>query len=135
MIGLVSQLPNATPRLVVGVVIATGEPLLFTLDQVLPGNLAGVALGRSNTVLQGSIPLPVSLAAFGAPGCTVLTSTDLTIWGVADAYGALRLQLPVPAAPWLARMQLFEQGLALDPANALGLVTSNGVITVLGGHP
>jgi hypothetical protein len=135
VIGLVSQQPNAVPRLTASGLVATGEPLVLTLDQVLPRNLAGVALGLSNGSLLGSIPLPFSLAAFGAPGCTVLTSSDLTVWGVADAYGALRLELPVPAAPWLARMQTFEQGLALDPANALGLVTSNGLATVLGGHP
>jgi hypothetical protein len=76
----------------------------------------------------GSVPLPLDLAGFGAPGCALLVSPTFLHLGLIDAAGNLTIALPVPATPALARLTLFGQGCACVPtANPAGSVLTAGV--------
>ncbi len=79
----------------------------------------------------GSTP-PLSLAAFGMPGCELLVPVDVAEFRIANA-GRAEWELAIPNAPSLAAAQFRQQAFVIDaPANALGLVASNGVTVTLG---
>lgn len=112
--------------------IGATSPVLM---QALPTGtlLAGLAIGLSDQTL-GALPLPLSLAVFGAPGCTLLH--DLAI----DSGAPMLLQAPaataaivIPSNPAFVGFAFFLQGWGLQPAaNPLGLVFSNGVRVQVG---
>jgi hypothetical protein len=88
-------------------------------DNALP-YLLGV--GFQNTSI-GSFALPLSLASFGAPGCTLYSSWDVTdsflLWHDTKT-------LHIPQASWLIGLSLYYQGLQPHVLNnQLGAVTSN----------
>jgi len=109
-----------------------GANLLYRL--LGPVNAPGVAvltIGLSNQSFNG-IPLPIDLAAVGAPGCWLLNSVDVTAAGAVLANQAL-FQLPLPATPAIVGVRLWSQGAAFDPSrNAFGMVVSNGIEQFLG---
>jgi prepilin-type N-terminal cleavage/methylation domain-containing protein len=96
--------------------------------------LSGVAFlvfGFSNTHF-GTVPLPVSLAPIGAPGCALDVSGDevfvIRSYGGRSAY----FWFDIPNMPGAA---FFLQALCLDPtANALGLTVSNAGKGLIGGY-
>ena len=80
-----------------------------------------LGVGFQNTSL-GTHSLPLDLTPFGAPGCTLYSS-----WDVTDAFlgwHGLRAQ-SIPAAPALIGLSLYYQGLVPSAANNLGVATSN----------
>jgi hypothetical protein len=89
-------------------------------------------LGLSNTTWRG-VSLPLSLAPLGAPGCDLLTSSDVFLpIGNFNGTAYTSLAIPPDAVP-SATPVLFAQGLALDPgANQLGTVVSNGAALAIG---
>jgi hypothetical protein len=89
----------------------------------LPLSSAFHVLGFGNqTSLAG--PLPLDLAAFGAPGCLLRVSPDSMIF-MQGAQNSVVFAMPIPADPTLAGMKVYTQAAALDPtANALWLTTS-----------
>ena len=99
-----------------------------------PVNTPGVAvltIGLSNQSYNG-IPLPVDLAAVGAPGCWLLNSLDVTATGAVVANQAT-FQVPLPANPAIVGVRMWSQGAAFDPTrNAFGMVVSNGIEQFLG---
>jgi hypothetical protein len=81
-----------------------------------------LGVGLSDAAI-GATPLPVDLAPYGAPGCRVYTSWDVTdafvVWHGERAFA-------LPPAPSLAGLPLHWQALQPHPpTNALGLATSN----------
>jgi hypothetical protein len=103
------------------------------LAQARPASVAILLLGASDR-LWGTIPLPLDLTGLGAPGCRLLCSPDLGAFVPIDALGAARLSIPVPADRAFVDLDLFHQALVLDPGNnTLGLATSNGLRTRVGG--
>jgi PKD repeat protein len=115
--------------------VATTAPAIGTTMSVeltnLPVNAAFFMLGFSRTAWSLGA-LPADLTGFGAPGCSLRVSPDAVtlILGVANT---ATFNLGLPAAPALVGLQLFSQGLALDPAaNTLGGVTSDAAALVIG---
>ena len=92
-------------------------------------------LGSSRATWQG-VPLPLSLAPFGAPGCSVYNDIAIQIGARADGAGNLAAwtaALALPADGGLNGGVLQLQVLALQPgSNALGIATTNNVQITLG---
>jgi hypothetical protein len=88
--------------------------------------------GTSDT-FWGRVPLPLSLAFFGAPGCWLYNNLEVMFGLATDASGAASIPLTHPNDTDLIGFPFFTQFLAIDPpANAWGVTTSNGVATRLG---
>jgi len=84
--------------------------------------------GISNAV-YGPTPLPLSLASYGAPGCSVLASGE-ALYLLTNVLGSAVWQFPVPNA---LGVSFYNQAFAFDPsANALGLTASNGGMSTIG---
>lgn len=98
-----------------------------------PTPLCFVALGWSNQMF-GPFPLPVTLAGIGAPGCDLLTSSEVfDIPTAAGAGGTADFALPLPGVGSLLGVQLFLQAWCLAPGtNPGGIVVSNGLRWQLG---
>ena len=108
-----------------------GESLPVIVANLLPTAPAFIVLGVSNTFWQG-LPLPVNLAVVGAPGCFVLTSSDIFLLATnfsGTAY--MNIALPPGITP-STTPAFFVQSFTLDfAANPLGIVLSNaGAVTV-----
>lgn len=90
-------------------------------------------IGFSRTTWNG-LPLPLSLAALGAPGCSLLTAPALTVTGVAGRTGVAQIDLTLPDNRSLLGGHVYTQVSPLDPsANALGFSYSNGLDVRIGG--
>jgi hypothetical protein len=90
-----------------------------------PSRPAFLMFGVSNTRGFG-VPLPLDLAPFGAPGCRLLTSSDVLIVATAGAQGDASVPVPIPNDPSLAGVSLYVQWAQPGAANALGLAFSDG---------
>ena len=109
----------------------------FTLDAsgLLSLYPAMLYVGASRTA-WGSLPLPLDLTAFNAPGNSVYASADI-MFGLpltlnAGKYSGSR-QFNVPNIPTLGGQSLYAQCLFLNPpSNGLGLVLSNAIAIDLG---
>lgn len=75
---------------------------------------AFLVLGLSDTQL-GSAPLPLSLAPFGVPGCSLRVSAEW-IAGYPMHGGRAPIAVRVPPDPRLLATTLFEQALVHDPS-------------------
>jgi len=114
------------------------QPILGTTPRATipnaPAALAFVAMGSNRTSFAG-LPIPVSLASYGMPGCDLLQSADLgAVFGTTAAGASgLQFQLPLANVPALLGLQLFLQAWAPAPgANAAGVIVSNGLEWRLG---
>jgi hypothetical protein len=97
-----------------------GSPITLT-EAGGPANTT-VALGilGVNAVSAGGIPLPLSLAGLGAPGCWLRQSLD-DIQVTTTSGGAASIVYPTPSDPALAGLSVSFQWANLDSsANALG---------------
>lgn len=125
----------------VPVLLADGWPVLGSQFETLvrtaqpAPSLAVLAHGLSNQQASG-LPLPLSLAVLGAPGCAALNSLDVTqIGAVAAAMPPVlyRWLLTISNVPAFAGVQLFTQAYVLDAgANSLGVAVSNAARLVTG---
>lgn len=99
----------------------------------VPANTIGfVAFGLSNTS-SGGVPLPVSLATIGMPGCDL--QVDPVILTAFLAVGSTaNWVLPIPNDVALLGGDIYAQGGALDVgANAAGLILANHCRLRMGG--
>src|SRR5690606_8921691 len=83
-----------------------GGVVAFDVDNV-PNSLAILAAGFSRTVAGGQ-PLPLSLAPFGMPGCSLLVSPDVAVLLAAGA-NAATWWLPLPSVPGLLGVEFYVQ--------------------------
>ena len=102
--------------------------------QQAPANTAVVFAQGVSASQAGSLALPFDLGVLGAPSCALRTSMEATDAAVTNSSGAAVLILNVPTTPSLAGFRWFAQGAVLTPANALGLLTTNG-LDLRVGHP
>ncbi|MEZ5988023.1 MAG: hypothetical protein R3F30_02635 [Planctomycetota bacterium] len=115
----------------------TGVPKIngkFSVDltQALPSSAAGLIIGASNTKL-GAIPLPLDLAVFGAPTCSLLVSFEALLGTPTDATGNASVSLPLPNDTKLLGINFYNQYFVVDKvANGLGLSWSNGGAGLIG---
>ncbi|MFO1052464.1 MAG: serine hydrolase [Planctomycetota bacterium] len=111
----------------------TGQIMNLRVGGVGSGTPVVAMLGFSNSAWLGS-RLPRALDAFGAPGCDLLVSPDLTFAGASGILGTASFAIPVPDDPSLIGLHLYSQfAVGAGRTNTLGLVFSNGVDTRLGG--
>ena len=112
-----------------GVGVPTVGNATFALD-LRQGPVNGVGMiwvGTSRHTASGQT-LPLSLMALGAPGCAVVAEPLAQQLVMLDPNGVANRPLPVPNVPALQLAAFFAQGAILTPgANALGLLTSNGL--------
>lgn len=107
---------------------------VFTVDVgPVPANTIGLMISGLSDTTSSLGPLPAPLAAIGMPGCTLQVDPVLI-----DAFLAIgntaTWALAIPNTATLLGAQIFSQGAALDlGANALGLITANHGVAVLGG--
>lgn len=116
-------IPRDTPQI--------GKTLdLHLLD--LPRDLAFVLFGFSDASV-GGIPLPISLAPIGMPGCAARVSPDHVVL-VGGSNGSATLPIPIPHSVGLRGLRFFNQAFVVDPpANALGAVASDAAVARIGG--
>jgi hypothetical protein len=71
---------------------------------------------------------PIDLAIVGAPGCWQHATLDVTTVVLGSSTGVAAWAVALPNAPSLAGVDVFMQGVVVDPGvNASGLTTSNGL--------
>jgi hypothetical protein len=98
------------------------------------------SLGNSSTVLMGigwsraiwnGIPLPMTLAPLGLPGCDLLVAPDTT-WLMNMQGSVATLSWPIPNQAGLAGLVFFAQALVLDATAGNGIgALSNGAIGIV----
>lgn len=100
----------------------------------LPGNTLVIGFaGLSAQITTYGTPLPFPLAPLGAPGCSVDVDPFVTAVLFANGQGDAQWGLGLPANPAFLNVDLFQQGMVLDPAaNALGVTTTNSGRGVIG---
>jgi hypothetical protein len=102
-----------------------GQPFTLAMAPVRASTPAVLAVGRSNIVWNG-VPLPLSLAAAGMPGCSLQASAEFFV-PLTTLAGRATWNVTFPNDPALVGASIFVQGFAYDPGvNALGLVASDG---------
>lgn len=104
-----------------------GKAFTLRVARLRPQDLALGYLGTKETGTWQGLALPAALDIFGARGCTLNTDVAVSVGGLVDVRGELRLPGVVPTTPSLVGAWLRFQGLGLDaPANALGMAFSQG---------
>lgn len=89
---------------------------------------AGLILSFDNQTKHGA-GLPIDLSALGAPGCFLNVSTRVVLDTFTDTNGNAAIGFELP--PWTpAGVEFFAQWIALDPSNALGVSSSDGLAVI-----
>ncbi|HKB16513.1 MAG TPA: hypothetical protein VKF62_10620, partial [Planctomycetota bacterium] len=83
-----------------------------------PGTTAMLLMGLSSQA-WGSIPLPMRLAPFGMPGCSLEVAADFAWILPTNVSGNAIAPMPVPADPGLVGATLYLQWLVADPGPVL----------------
>jgi len=133
VMGFLTPQTGVAPQLSSSGLPAVGGEFRLQIRQARAQTGAIAILGTSDKKWL-SLTLPLDLTPFGAKGCSLLTAFELASAVNIDAFGEADLAFPVPDQPALLSAVLFHQVLVVDPANALGLVGTNGLRTQLGGH-
>jgi hypothetical protein len=108
-----------------------GQPATLVVSSTPPSAPVLVAFSLSNTA-WGTTPLPMPLAAFGMPGCSLLVGAG-TLGAAASTGPSASIVVAVPPNPALAGAVIHTQALIVDPlANTAGATTSNGLTLQLG---
>ena len=107
----------------------TGEPKINTSFAV---NLAKAAAHAPCALIIGATRAKIDLTGLGAPGCTLLASTDITLAMKADAAGTAVTTLKVPNNSYYVAKKFAFQWAVIDAkANRLGVaLTSGGEATI-----
>lgn len=96
-----------------------------------PQGTAILVTGLSDQ-LSGTTPLPIDLAAFGMPGCSLRVAADYLQYGF-DPDGTVTFQLAIPMAPSLIGQSLWQQGFTFVPgANPAGMLATHSRRGVIG---
>jgi hypothetical protein len=122
----------AVPALAASTSPRVSGSFALQLSACAPSVPAFYELGFSSTSWNG-IPLPFSFAPLGGGTCSLLVSADIGIGAATNAQGSASQNFTVPNQPLLIGARIFAQGLVFDaPANALGVVSSNGLRLTIG---
>jgi hypothetical protein len=123
---------NGTPNLTAFTLPRLGQNFDIVLGN-LPASsaFAFFTVGFSDqTSLLG--PLPLSLAPYGMPGCTLLASSEVFLLMPASA-GSSTMTTSLPNDAGFVGLLQYYQGCSIDTgANAAGLVSSNGLRALIG---
>jgi len=102
----------------------TGSTFLVRTQSLIPGSLPGAAFGNSNSQ-WGSMPLPLNLAGYGFPGCSLLVAPATVATFPLLAQSTFDMNLSVPNNTALAGLTVYLQTVAFGPAGSFHL--SNGL--------
>ena len=109
-----------------------GNRYTATLTRAAPRSAALFFVGFSDRNL-GALPLPIDLGFFGAPGCSLLSSSELSFPVPTDGIGEGSMAFSIVPKLQLIGLRFYSQFLVIDPkANSRGLVLSNAMRTVVG---
>ena len=117
---------------------ATGNPEIgsfvsYNLSNAPASSLCVVLFGFDNVAWNG-VPLPISLAPAGAPGCTLRIDAVVLDAGLTTIAGTRTRSLIFPNDPSLISAQVFSQYLVYEPAvNTFGWTITSAIRTILGG--
>lgn len=107
-----------------------GDSLQITVER-LPGAVAGIFLGYSNTTSQG-VPLPLDLDAAGMPNCDLHVSLD-AFWICSGTGTQCEASIAVPNSTALLDHEVYLQAVVPAPTvNAAGLVLSDAAAARIG---
>jgi len=124
--------PGAVPALTTSGLPTLGGTVDVILSDALTNTPAMFLFGNSDSTWQGA-PLPASLAAFGAAGCELLVSIEITAVTMTDGDGSATVPVTVPNNPALIDAEFFEQFAVLDvAANPFGFAFSNAGAGLVG---
>jgi hypothetical protein len=93
-------------------------------------NLGIMIAGLSNTLANGTIPLPLDLSSFGWPGCNLLVDPVVTDT-LLGASNSATWSLPIPNVGIFLGFTLHNQAASLDPGPS-SLAFSNGGTSRIG---
>lgn len=117
-------------RLTPGAMPTLGSTLNVSINN-LPLSAAIMLTGFSRTASAFG-PLPLNAAAFGAPGCTLRSSTEISLF-VLGTGNTANWALTIPSAAGLVGLQLYNQAAVIDPGfNAAGVVLSDAAGMFIG---
>jgi len=127
--------PGCAGSLGVSRLTPSAMPAVGTTLNVGINNLpisAGIMLtGFSNSVSAFG-PLPVDAASFGAPGCLLRSSTEISSF-VIGAGNTATWSLTIPSGTGLVGLLLFNQAAVIDPGfNPAGVVLSDAAGLMIG---
>jgi len=127
--------PAGVPALanVAGSLPRIGSTLHLQLTN-LPPSFINVPIGflGFDAASWGGIPLPLSLAPFGFPGCDALLA-PVTSDGLTNVVGVAAWNIPLPMSAFALGADIYFQGAVLVPGwNPGGFVFSNGGHAVVG---
>ncbi|HEX5054201.1 MAG TPA: hypothetical protein VFZ65_20650 [Planctomycetota bacterium] len=109
-----------------------GASFDLLLDRAVANTISLLTLGDSDTNANG-LPLPFSLQPLGAPGCSLLSSSTVTVASLVDAAGQAALTVSLPPDPSLVGFRFYDQWFCFDAAaNAFGFTASNGGAATVG---
>lgn len=118
--------PSGVPNLNVLPLPWLEETLTWSFSSLPPSALPLLVIGLSDTVAEG-LPLPLSLAALGAPQCQLLVSTETITFAPAG------LSLTLPNDPLLIGESLYSQGIVLSAATSpFGVSATNATALQIG---
>jgi hypothetical protein len=86
------------------------------------------ALCFAGVTVIGFADPALDLGFLGAPGCVLHATLEL-VTGFIPTLGLSAVDVPIPASPALAGVNLYATSglIEIPPANALGWITTNGV--------
>ncbi len=108
-----------------------GDPFVLELSSMDPaGGFYIMTMGASTTLDPQLGALPIDLAVLGAPGCQILGSVEVTMFGF-HVDGTAQFNLTVPTNQGLLGQIVVNQAFCSDAGNPLGLIATNaGIGTV-----
>jgi hypothetical protein len=103
-----------------------GDALDHRLDNVQAGSLTLLVFGLQRDAL-GSLPLPLDMAMFGAPGCTGYVAPLCALQ--LASYGPIQHRIYLPYQQGFAGLEFYEQAFMLNPGgpNGHGFSASNAM--------
>lgn len=126
--GFQTVLPES-PALALAV---AGNPILGTTITATTSNIPATALLSAQMISLAQINPGLDLGFMGAPGCLQLVDLNLGTSAVMFGNPTATYSIALPNNGAFAGLPLTFQSASLDPtANALGILTSNGVLSVL----
>jgi hypothetical protein len=126
---------NGTPSLGATGTPELGQRIVYRISSAPVGAIVVLHFGSSTTSWNG-IPLPFDLGVLNAPGCFLRTNAIASASLTAGILGSTSLGVDIPIDPLIIGASVVSQALILDRgANRLGLTTSQGLRTNVGGRP
>jgi hypothetical protein len=104
-----------------------GQSFGLTLRDAEPNGLGVFWIGGSDAHWNGLGALPLDASVFGASGCRIFASCDMTYLAITDGSGSASVSIAVPSNPVLNGYEVFAQTISASGVNGAGFVASDAV--------